>query len=100
MSLLRLIRTTSRLRIATTATAVVLLAATLMDLIWYEVRGGLPLSKPVHYFALIAGATALLLSEGHRRLDKLDARVSAVEEEVRSQEVRTDLESLISLIDR
>lgn len=89
----------SLLRLCTAIVAGTLLATTTADLVWYGLYGGLPIPRPIHYAALVIGAACLLLTEGHRRLDALDRRVKEVESEVSDQSVRSDLASLLHMID-
>lgn len=90
----------SLLRLSTAVVAVLLLAITTADLVWYEIFGGMPLSRPVHYAALVLGATSLIVTEGQRRLDHIGRRVDHVEAAVDDQAASNDLESLLHLIER
>lgn len=97
MSLLRFVRE-SPTRAIIVAAATLCLGTAGADLLWYEVAGSLPLSKPVHFAAMVLGAAALLLCFIDWRLTTLDRRIDAIHDEVEDQGVRADLDVLLRLI--
>jgi hypothetical protein len=86
----------SHLRFGSAVTAAVLLAVSFANVVWCIRFGKLYYPLPVQNFVSLSGVALGLYSEGHRRLDRTDRRLQAVEDRFarEDREMDTDLAEL------